>query len=244
MEGYSAETFGALNAEGYDQQHDPGTTDAAVTAIAQLAGSGRVLEFAIGSGRIALPLSQMGIEIAGIEASAPMIDLLKAKPGGAAIEVVQGDMSEAQVAGGFDLVILVFNTLFNITTQTGQLACFANAARHLNPGGRFVVEAFVPDFEDFDGGQRTRTQTVDFGAVRLEAIRHDRAAQVLDMQRITITADGMRMVPLPMRYAYPPELDLMAQQHGFALAERWGSWDKSPYNASSDMHVSVYEKTA
>ncbi|MBL4812875.1 MAG: class I SAM-dependent methyltransferase [Rhodobacteraceae bacterium] len=244
MEGYNAETFGALNAQGYDAQHDPGTTGAAVAVLAQLAGSGRVLEFAIGSGRIALPLAQLGIDIAGIEASAPMIDLLRAKPGGAAIEVVQGDMTQAQVAGGFGLVLLVFNTLFNVTSQDGQLACFANAARHLNKGGRFVVEAFVPDFEDFDGGQRTRTQSVDFGAVQLEAIRHDRARQVLDMQRITITPAGMRMVPLPMRYVYPPELDLMAQLNGFKLAERWGSWNKAPYDANSKMHVSVYEKTA
>ena len=242
MKGFGPATFGELNAEDYDALHDPGTTDAAVEVIAELAGMGSILELAIGTGRIALPLTRKGLDVAGIDASPDMIAKLHEKPGGGDIPVTIGDFADVSVESKFDHIFLVFNTLFNLQSQDDQVRCFKNVADRLNDNGTFLVEAFVPDFSDYKHGQNVRTKRLDMDSVWLEAALHDPVQQRLEFQRIRFTNDGMRLVPLPLRYAWPAEIDLMAKLAGLGLKYRWGGWDRSPFNANSKMHVSVYEK--
>ncbi|MEM8789942.1 MAG: class I SAM-dependent methyltransferase [Pseudomonadota bacterium] len=240
MEPFGPATFGTLNAQDYDALHDPGTTEATVAAIAALAGAGRILELAIGTGRVALPLAALGHAVAGIEGSAEMVAKLREKPGGAAIDVRIGDFADVDIDGVFDHVFLVYNTLFNLQTQADQVRCFANVAARLAPGGSFLIETFVPDLSGFHDGQRVRALRVAQDSTWLEAAHHDPVAQIFDFQRLRFTAAGLRMVPLRMRYAWPAEIDLMAQMAGLQLAHRWGGWDKRPFDAHSRMHVSVY----
>ena len=244
MEGFGPATFGALNAEDYDDLHDPGTTEAAVDLIARVAGKGRILELAIGTGRIALPLVARGHDLSGIEGSPEMVAKLREKPGGETIPVVIGDMADVAIDGPFDHVFLVFNTLFNLTCQEAQVRCFQNVADRLAPGGSFLVETFVPDLSGIKDGQRTRTKRLTMNEVWLEAATHDPVQQVIEFQRIRISEAGVRLVPLPMRYAYPPEMDLMARLAGLELEDRWGGWQGEPFTDTSKMHVSVYRKPA
>ena len=238
---FAPETFGALNAERYDAGiHGPeADPTAAVDVLAALAAGGPVLEFAIGTGRVALPLSARGLSVSGVEASPEMVAKLLAKPGGEAIPVTLGDMAEAGPEGEFDLVFLVFNTLFNLTTQDAQVRCFQNAARRLSPRGVFVLETFIPDVADLNR-QEVRTMAVSFRSAWLEAVAHDPVTQTVDYQRIRLSSDGVRLIPLAMRYAWPAEIDLMARVAGLQLRERWADWDRSPFTAKSGKHVSVY----
>jgi SAM-dependent methyltransferase len=210
--------------------------------IEDLAAGGSILELAIGTGRIALPLARKGLNVTGIEASEKMVAKLREKPGGHAIPVAVGNMADVEVDGTFDHVFLVFNTLFNLPSQDDQVRRFGNVAQRLNPGGTFLIEAFVPDFTGFQGNQRVQTKRLDMSSVWLEATVHDPVRQRLEFQRIRVTEEGNRMVPLPMRYAWPAEMDLMAQLAGLRLRHRWGGWDKSAFTANSGYHVSVYEK--
>ncbi len=248
MKGFSPSTFGELYAEDYDDLHDPGTTDEAVELIAALAGdatgsaagAGRILELAIGTGRIALPLAQRGLSVQGIEGSPEMAEKLRGKPGGEAIPTVIGDFADVEVDGHFDLIILVFNTLFNLSTQADQVRCFKNVSEHLAPGGSFLVETFVPDLSQFADDQYCRTQQVGFDRVWLDTALHDPVDQRIEYQRVHISNAGIRMNPLVMRYAWPAEMDLMARLAGMQLKNRWGDWHRSPFIAASEMHVSVY----
>ncbi|MDO6591434.1 class I SAM-dependent methyltransferase [Loktanella sp. D2R18] len=243
MDNFRPDTFGKLNATDYDAQHDPGTTDSTVALIAGLVPTGgAVLELAIGTGRVALPLSQMGFAVSGIEASAEMVAKMRAKPGGDAIPTVIGDMAEVDIEGRFDHIFLVFNTLFNLPSQEAQIRCFENVFKHLKPGGTFLIEAFVPNFTGFTENQRVKTKQLELDRLCIEAVTNDPVAQVLAFQRVHITADGMKLVPLPMRYAYPAEIDLMARLAGLRRKHRWGGWDKQDFDADSTFHVSVYEK--
>ncbi|MEP0070349.1 methyltransferase domain-containing protein [Pyruvatibacter sp.] len=241
---FGPETFGELNAEGYDFFHDPGTTEISVERIAEVAGSGKILELAIGTGRIALPLLQKGFDVAGIEGSPLMVEKLREKPGGDKIDVVIGDFADVNIDGIYDHVCLVFNTLFNLPSQDAQLRCLANSAKRLKLGGTFLVETFVPDISAFTNHQRVSTRHLDRSSVVIEAVVHDPVLQTFEFQRIQFTENGTRLVPLPMRYAYPPELDLMAKLAGLRLRDRWGGWNKEPFTSDSKMHVSVYEKAA
>ena len=242
MEGFGPATFGELNAEDYDALHDPGTTEISVDLIADIAGTGRVLELAIGTGRMALPLAARGLEMHGIEGSPEMLAKLREKPGGDKIPVSIGDFADVDIDGEFGHVFLVFNTLFNLPSQSAQVRCFQNVAKRLSKGGTFLVETYVPDFAQFKNGQNLRTMQVGLTSAWLEASKHDPVTQTLDHQRIRITDEGIRLVPLPMRYAWPAEIDLMAQLAGLRLKHRWGSWDRAPFTADSKMHVSIYEK--
>ena len=242
MKGFGPSTFGELNAEEYDALHDPGTTDACVDLISELAGTGEVLELAIGTGRIALPLAARGLNISGFDASAEMLKILSDKPGGSDIQTWVADMTRFELDRKFDFAFLVFNTLYNVTTQQGQLACFKRVADHLRPGGRFLVEAFMPNREQFANNQAVRTKRVSFDSVWLEAVQHDPVAQTLNYQRIRITENGTQLKPLPMRYVWPAELDLMAELAGLRPVAHWGGWQKQALNASSDLYVIVYEK--
>jgi len=244
MRNYGPETFGELNADEYDLLHNPGTTEAAVDLLSEFALSGRTMELAIGTGRVALPLAERGCRIEGIEASPLMVDKLREKPGGKDIPVTIGDMSEVRAEGTFDFVFLIFNTLYNLTSQAAQVKCFRNASDMLAPGGAFLVEAFVPDLSQFHNHRSVKPRHISFSALALEAAVHDPVTQRIDYQVMRVTSEGTRLTPLPMRYAWPQETDLMAELAGLTLENRWGGWDKCPFTADSRMHISVYRKTA
>jgi len=248
VKGFGAGTFGERMADVYDAWYGTrradATTQQSVDVLAELAAGGTVLELAIGTGRVALPLAARGLTVHGIDASPAMVSKLREKPGGDAIPVTIGDFADVGVAGPFDLVFLVFNTLFNLPTQGEQVRCFRNVARRLSARGVFVVEAFVPDLAGFVDRQAVRTVHVTADSATLEASLHDPVAQTVQYQYIEITPAGTRLYPVPMRYAWPSELDLMARLAGLELLQRWGGWDRSPFTASSSGHVSVYARGA
>jgi SAM-dependent methyltransferase len=216
---------------------------AAVEFLAGLAGDGdaRVLELAIGGGRVALPLARRGIMVEGVEASRAVVQRLRAAPGGESIPVVIADMADVPVTGPFRLVYLVWNSLFNLPSQARQVACFRNVARVLEPGGVFVIECFVPDPAQFNRGVETAAVTEDSATITLT--RHDPIAQRITRQHVTLDAQGVRLLPVALRYCWPSELDLMAQLAGLRLRERHGDWTRAAFDASSRGHVSVYELT-
>jgi SAM-dependent methyltransferase len=226
----------------YDDHHgqiDPGP---AVEFLAGLAGDGRVLELAIGTGRVALPLAARGITVEGVDASAAMVERLRAKPRGESVAVTLGDMAQVPVSGQFRLVYLVFNTLFGLLSQARQAECFGNVARVLDPGGMFVIECFVPDLARFDRDQRVQAQSVTEDSAIIEVSRHDKIQQRVNTQMITLDGQGMHLRPVAIRYSWPAELDLMADRAGLRLAERHADWDRRPFTSASTSHVSVYQR--
>lgn len=234
--------FGRQWAASYD---DPGNPDPApaVDFLAARAAAGPVLELAVGSGRVALPLAARGLAVDGIEASPEMVDLLRAKPGGDAIPVVVGDMADVGVPGPYPLVYLVFNTLFNLTAAGAQEACLRNVARVLAPGGAFVVEAFVPDPAGFDRNEReVQVRSVTDTAVTVRVHQYDRAAQTFVRQTITVTDGGVRLQPFGMHYRWPEQIDELAATAGLHLEARYAGWDGAPFGPDSPSHVSVYRK--
>jgi SAM-dependent methyltransferase len=222
----------------------PDAADAAADRLAELAGDGPALELGVGTGRVALPLAERGVEVHGIDASEAMVARLREKPGGDGIPVTFGDFADVGVDASFSLIFVVFNTLFALLTQEDQVRCFANVATRLQPGGVFVVEAFVPDLSLFDHGQNVSVQRIEMAAVSLDVSRHDAATQRVSAQHLVLQADRVRLRPVELRYAWPSELDLMARLAGVHLRERWGGWQKEPFHAGSAGHVSVYERPA
>jgi SAM-dependent methyltransferase len=213
--------------------------------LEHLADERRVLEFAIGTGRVGLPLARRDLRVAGIELSAAMVARLRAKPGGdaASIPVVMGDMTTAQApwAGSYGLVFLVFNSLMNLTTQEAQIACFENAAAHLAPGGHFLVEMQVPALRRLPAGERF--VVFDQSATHVGIDEYDAASQRLWSHHISFLPDGrVQRASPPFRYAWPAELDLMARIAGMDVAHRWGDWDRSDFTSESPKHVSVWSK--
>jgi len=240
---YDPATYGDRMAEVYDEWFGtPEDADEAVSFLSELAGRGPALELGIGTGRVALPLSEKGIEVHGIDASEAMVEKLRAKPGGGGIPVTIGDFADAGVEGRFSLVYVVFNTFFALLTQEDQVRCFANVARRLDEGGAFVVEAFVPDPERLAGGEVTQTKRVEVDRVFLETSRYDPVHQRVYSQNISMGETETRLYPVQIRYAWPSELDLMARLAGLGLRERFGGWHREPFSASSVRHVSVYER--
>ena len=221
---------------------DPAPAVAFLAGLARLAGHGPVLELAIGTGRVALPLARTGVRVEGLDASAAMVEQMRAKPGGADIPVTIGDMAQVPVAGTFPLVYLVFNSLFGLLTQDRQAECFASVARVLAPGGRFVIECFVPDPTRFDRGQRVQAKAVTEDSAALEVSVHDAVGQRVTTQNVTFDAAGVHLRPVAIRYAWPAELDLMAARAGLELDRRYGGWERKPFAATSDQHVSVYRR--
>jgi len=211
-----------------------------VEFLAGLAGNGPVLELAIGTGRVALPLAARGLVVEGVDASAAMVQRLRAKPGGDSIKVTIGDMADVPASGPFRLVYLVANTLFALLTQERQASCFGNVARVLGPGGAFVIECFVPDLTRFDRGQRMQALEVTEDMASFELSRHDAAQQRVTTQIVTMDGQGTRMRPVTLRYSWPSELDLMARQAGLQLTERYADWNRRPFDSTSSGHVSVY----
>ena len=239
MNFYSDETYGESVAGVYDEWHSEYDSHA-IHALAELAQGGRALELGIGTGRIALPLSAKGIEVHGIDAANSMISRLQAKPGSDRITVTQGNFADVPVTGKFELVYIVFNTFFALSSQDEQVRCFRNVAAHLSPGGCFVIEAFVPDVTRFSGGQVNWATKVTTDEVQLDVGQHDAATQRVVSQKVVIKNGAVQMYPLEIRYAWPSELDLMAQLAGLRLRERWSSWQREPFSSDSGQHISVF----
>ena len=205
-------------------------------------GEGKVLELAIGTGRIALPLAQQGVDLHGIDISDAMVAKLRAKPGGSDIPVTMGDFADVGVPSKFDLIYLVFNTIYALTTQESQVRLFRNVAGHLTDPGLFVVEAFVPDVKRFERHQNTEVVEVAVDRVQLNYSRHDPMTQTIKSQQVMVTEEGTRMVPVHLRYIWPSEMDLMAKLADLELRERYASWKNDHFRSDSLAHVSVYGK--
>ncbi len=238
--------FDAAAAERYDESSAamfaPEVLGPTVDFLAQLAGEGGALEFAIGTGRVAVPLAERGVDVSGIEISRAMVAKLREKPGSNGIDVVIGDMASTTVEGAFRLVYLVFNTIGNVETQQAQVAVFRNAAEHLEPGGFFVVEVGVPNLRELPPGQTVQPFHVsenrfgfdEFDVVTQHAVSH----------HFKIDDAGAQHFACPFRYVWPAELDLMAQLAGMELHERWEDWNREPFTADSRGHVSVWQLPA
>lgn len=243
MKGYGEETYGERIADIYDDLYEGILdTESTVEYLAKLAGNGPVLELAVGTGRVALPLAERGIEVHGIDSSEAMVQRLRAKPGGDSIQVTMGDFAQVGVKGRYSLIFVVFNTLFALASQDQQVRCFQNVAQHLEDEGYFVVEVFVPDMSRFERGQRVSADRVEVDRVVLETTLHDPVGQRATSQQMIIGESGIRLVPVHIRYAYPSELDLMARLAGLRLKERFAGWQGEYFTAESVRHVSVYEK--
>ena len=250
MRDYTAATYGDRIADVYDAMY-PARRDAepAVDALARLADGGAALELGIGTGRIALPLAARGVAVWGIDASQAIVEQMRSKPGGDGIPVTIGDFSQFSITENgarkrFALVYVVFNTLFQATSQRAQVDCFQSAAAHLADGGVFVVEAFVPDTGRFVRNQNVSAGRVESDLASFEVARHDPVNQVVHSQQVVIGEGGVRLYPVQVRYSWPSELDLMAEIAGLRLRERWGDWHGSAFTAESGSHVSVYERRA
>jgi SAM-dependent methyltransferase len=239
-EGFFGEDVAASYDEDSASMFDPAVLVPAVDRLAELAGAGRALEFAVGTGRIALPLAERGVPVVGIDSSAEMLARLGEKPGAERVEAIAGDMATTRVEGDFSLVYLVFNTIFNLTTQDGQVACFENAAVHLTGGGRFVIEARVPELQRLPLGQTVLPWRADPSGLSFYV--YDVVTQRLSGRHYDIEDGAMHARPIEMRYAWPAELDLMARLAGMRLEQRWGGWSGEQFTGLSPAHVSVYVK--
>ena len=240
MNFYADETYGEHVASVYDgwfTTYDPN----AIEALADLAHSGRALELGIGTGRIALPLSDKGVEVHGIDASQSMIARLRSKPGAERIKVTQGNFADVAVEGEFALVYIVFNTFFALSSQEDQVRCFRNVAAHLMRDGCFVIEAFVPDLARFTSRQVNWATKVTADEVHLDIGQHDPATQRVTSQKVVLTDGSVKLYPVQIRYAWPSELDLMAQLAGLRLRERWSNWKREQFSSDSSHHISVYQ---
>lgn len=234
-------SFNEETAAIYDQIAQRGDEVEAVAFLKEWAGSGPALELAIGTGRIALPLAAEGVKVQGIDLSLPMIQRLRAKPGGEQIEIIQGNYADVPVEGRFRLIYLVFNTFFNLLTQDEQVRCFENVAKHLTEEGVFILECGVPaEFYRLRNYQYVDAESVEVDQVRLDVARFDPVTQLLEENHVTLSPAGVRVNPIVTRLTWPSELDLMARIAGLKLKERWASWRREPLTAESRNCISVY----
>lgn len=258
MEGYGPPSYGDAFADVYDDWYPASDrTAAAVAALVHLAGGASsaapdagpppVLELGCGTGRLCLPLVEAGLAVTGIDASEAMLGRLRAKPGGERIEALVGDMGHFELGEGrFELAFCAFNTFFNLATAQDQAACFATVARHLRPGGRFVLECFVPppattgEPESVRDAIELRTLATDRVVLRIS--RQDPASQTISGQHVELSAAGVRLRPWHLRYAPPEELDAMAAAAGLELEHRWSDWDGTPFDDLSGDHVSTWRR--
>jgi SAM-dependent methyltransferase len=241
-DGYFGERAAARYDESTAEMSGAGVVEPAVDLLAELAGGGRALELGIGTGRIALPLAGRGVQVHGIDMSRAMVARLRAKPGGDVLGVTIGDFATTTAGGPFSVVYLVFNTIMNLTTQEAQLACFRNAAAHLEPGGCFVIEVGVPELRKLPPGQSVVPFHV--GPERWAFDIYDTATQAMSSNYVQVSGDQGEYRSIPFRYVWPAELDLMAQLAGMRLRERWAGWTREPFTSDSGQHVSIWEKPA
>jgi len=219
---------------------EPAAIDPVVALLAELAGAGAALELGVGTGRIALPLSRRGVQVHGIELSPAMIAQLRAKPGADAVGVTLGDFAATKVDRTFALVYLVRNTITNLTTQDEQVDCFRNVAAQLDPGGRFVIEVYVPELQRLPPGETIRVFTST--ATHLGFEDYDVVTQIAVSHHYWVIDGRLETFSSPHRYVWPAELDLMARMAGLTRCERWSSWTREPFTADSRSHISVWEK--
>ena len=241
-DGYFGERVAAKYDESAAEMFHPEVVDPVVDFLADIAGSGRALELGIGTGRIALPLARRGVAVHGIELSRAMVARLRAKPGGAEIGITIGDFATAAVDGTFSVAYVVFNTIANLTTQAAQVACFRNVAAHLEPRGCFVVELLVPELQRLPPGETLRV--FHASPTHWGIDEFDVANQALTSHHFNLVDGHFELQSLPFRYAWPAELDLMAQLGGLSLRERWSSWKRDPFTSDSPKHISVWDKPA
>jgi SAM-dependent methyltransferase len=241
-DGYFDEPVAAAYDDPSDEMFSDAVVGATVDFLAERACGGPALEFAIGTGRIAVPFAQRGVRVSGIDLSNAMVARLRAKPGAEDIDVAIGDIATTRVGGAFRLVYLVYNSIENLTTQDAQVACFRNAAAHLEPGGCFVIEVGVPDLQRLPPGE---THVVfDAGERHWGIDEYDVARQGLVSHHFDLVDGRWERLSMPFRYVWPAELDLMAELAGMSLRERWGGWGGEPFTGESRKHVSVWEKPA
>jgi SAM-dependent methyltransferase len=242
VEGFDPKTsFGEQASKRYDAIDTRGDEEETVAFLARLAAGRDTLELAVGTGRIALPLTRTGVRVDGIEMSSHMVDRMREKPGGDQIDVTPGDMSRVTTGRTYGLVYLVFNTIGNLLTQDDQVRCFENAARHLDDDGVFVLECRVPTAPARPGNQFVDAEHVGVDHVVLGVSHYDPVTQILDTNHVRIGADGVVLSPIRLRLANAPEFDLMARIAGLRLRDRWGGWNGEPFTATSWRHISVYE---
>jgi SAM-dependent methyltransferase len=235
--------YGELWADIYDDHpRHPSARDAerAADLLGTLAGDLAVVEFGIGTGRVALPLAARGFDVHGMDASPAMLNRLAAKPGADRLTVAVADFTRHRMAGRFSLVYAVFNAVLLVPTKDGQVRCFRNAAAHLDPGGHFVVEAYVPDFKKLAGDEQLLVRQLDDDGAWLLSTRYDTVRQLTFGEAIRVGGGRTRRYPIRTRYAWPSELDLMAELAGFVLVARYMDWQRAPFTAASRNHVSVY----
>jgi SAM-dependent methyltransferase len=240
QDGYFGERVAARYDEDTSAMFEPAVVDAAVEFLASLAGRGRALELGIGTGRLALPLARRGVPVHGIDLSRAMVDRLRAKPGGDAVGVTIGDFATTKADGTFSVVYLVFNTIMNLTTQDAQVACFRNAAAHLEPDGCFVIEVGIPDLRRLPPRQNVVPFHVSPTGWAYDV--YDVATQAMSSNYVEVAGARGEYRSIPFRYVWPAELDLMAQLAGLALRERWSGWTREPFTSDSEQHVSVWQK--
>ena len=239
-DGYFDERVAARYDESASEMFDSAVVDPVIEFLGELAGAGRALELGIGTGRIAHPLARRGVPVHGIELSKAMVARLHAKSAGEDIGVTIGDFATTTVDGKFSVAYLVFNTIWNLTTQAAQVACFRNVSAHLEPGGCFVIEVGVPGLQRLSPGETIHAFHVSEARWGLD--EYDVASQGLTSHHFEIVDGSLERHSIPFRYAWPSELDLMAQLAGMSLRERWSGWEREPFTNASRKHVSVWEK--
>jgi SAM-dependent methyltransferase len=232
--------YGRHIAASYDQTTGALDPTAELTLLTELAAGGPVLEFGIGTGRLALPLAAQGLTVAGIDGSPEMVEQLRRKPGGEHIEVAIGDFSHTRIPGQFALVIIAMNTIFALPSQDAQVACFRNAAAHLGPGGRFVVDCWIPDIGAFRRDRGIRIVEIAAGRVVLEVGEIHPATQTMRTNKVFLESGSVQVHPANHRFAWPAEMDLMARLAGLGLEHRWADHRKTPFTDASEGHVSVW----
>lgn len=240
MDEYTEETYGERIAEIYDQWYssfDP----AAIQILAELAHGGPALELGIGTGRIAIPLMNLGVRVQGIDASASMVAKLHAKVAREKIPVTMGNFTDVDVEGQFSLIYIVFNTFYSLLTQEDQIRCFQNVASHLNHEGVFAVEAFVPDMKRFIDGQTMRVGRIGDNEVQIDVSEIELEKQLITSQHVLFQEQKIHFYPVKIRFVWPSEMDLMARLSGLQLKQRWSDWKKGEFTAESTKHISVYE---
>jgi SAM-dependent methyltransferase len=238
--------FGERIAETYEAKwpelFDPAVVDPAVSFLADLAGTGAALELGVGTGRIAIPLSQRGVRTHGIELSPAMVTQLQAKPGAENVGVTIGDFATTRVGGTFKLAYLVRNTITNLTTQDEQVECFRNVAAHLEPGGCFVIEVYVPELQRLPPGETIHAFTVTPAHLGFE--EYDVVSQIAFSHHYWVVDGQLETYSSPHRYVWPSELDLMARLAEMSLRERWSNWKREPFTSESRSHISVWQTTS
>ena len=241
-EDHFAEDVAARFDERYAHMATPAVVDPIVDFVAELAGDGAALELGVGTGRIALPLSERGVRVHGIDLSDAMVARLRAKAGAEKVAVTVGDFATTTVEGSYSIAYLVANTIMNLTTQDEQVACFCNVAAHLAPDGCFLIEVLVPRLQRLPPGETFQPFAVE--PTHLGFDEYDVVRQGLISHHYWVEDGKVVVNSPPFRYVWPSELDLMARLAGMRLRERWGGWRREPFTADSPKHISVWEKSA